>query len=242
MRRRGFTLIELLVIIAVMAAMVTVGVVSLGSSRSSMRLFGAGRDAMAMIRRARSMALVTQKPVVIVYENKTVDDEPCASITIKAEELFVTKKSSETVYTLSGEIVREGVEEGEESSGESLRDILSPDSMPSDVVKGLKLKVEDESDASLLAESESYSSKVSIFSTADNISRTLTSAQQSKNEEGREAQATETEKEVFSVAFAANGTVNPPHRIRIYTAGGNPEDGIVIHVDRFGEPKCEDFD
>lgn len=242
MRRRGFTLIELLVIIAVMAAMVTVGVVSLGSSRSSMRLFGAGRDAMAMIRRARSMALVTQKPVVIVYENKTVEDEPCASITIKADDLFVAKKSTETVYTLSGEIVREGVDESEDAGGESLRDVLSPDSMPSDVVKGLKIKVEDESDASLLAESESYSSKISIFSTADNVSRTLSAAQPTKNEENKEAETSESENEVFSVAFAANGTVTPPHRIRIYAAGGRPEDGIVIHVDRFGEPKCEDFD
>lgn len=242
MRPSGFTLIELLVIIAVMAAMVTVGVVSLGSSRSSMRLFGAGRDTMAMIRRARSMALVTQKPVVIIYDNKTIDEEPCASITIKADELFKSGKSTETVYTLSGEVVREGSEAEDDGAGESLRDVLSPDSMPSDVVKGLVIKVEDESDASLLAESESYSSKISIFSTADNVSRTLEASSAAKKVEEDGAQTEEGMSESFSVAFSANGTVTPPHRIRLYLAGGNPDDGIVIHVDRFGEPKCEDFD
>lgn len=240
MRPSGFTLIELLVIIAVMAAMVTVGVVSLGSSRSSMRLFGAGRDTMAMIRRARAMALVTQKPVVIVYDNQTIDDEPCVSITIKADELFTAKKSSEAVYTLSGELVREASETEEEGSGESLRDVLSPDSMPQDVVRGLKILVEDESDASLLAESESYSSKVSIFSTADNISRTLQAGKTQDNADKDTQVAEQTES--FSVAFTANGTVTPPHRIRLYRADTSAEEGIVIHVDRFGEPKCEDFE
>ena len=67
--RRAFTLIELLTVVAIMATMVTVGVVSLSSSRGSTRVFAAVRDMMAMIRRARSVALVTQKPALVIYSN-----------------------------------------------------------------------------------------------------------------------------------------------------------------------------
>ena len=59
--------------------------------------------------------------------------------------------------------------------------------------------------------------------------------------DGSESAADEATEEPFAVAFAVNGTVNPPHRIWIYREESSPEKGICIHVDRFGEPKCEDF-
>ena len=132
--RRAFTLIELLVVVAIMATMVTVGVVGLNASRGATQVFAAGRDVMAMIRRARSMALVTQKPVVITYSNESADEEPCASITIQADRLFSSKKGTEAVETLSGEVVTEasvgdeGAETGEtlKVSPTNLRDQLAP--------------------------------------------------------------------------------------------------------------------
>ena len=251
MRNRGFTLIELLVIIGIMAAMVTVGVVGLNSSRGATRLFGAGRDVMAMIRRARSLALVTQKPVVITYSTATDDGESYAKVEITADKIFNSKRTAERVWNLAGDVVSEPEpDDGEEKSGETLEDVLSPESIPLDVVKGLRIKVLDESDQLQLPENETRRSKISIFSTADNVSRTLNSENKPfrpvvingeddvDSSAGSSDEATE---EPFSVAFAVNGTVNPPHRIWIYREDSSPEKGICIHVDRFGEPKCEDF-
>ena len=46
----------------------------------------------------------------------------------------------------------------------------------------------------------------------------------------------------FRAVFAANGTVDPPHRIWIYPDGSTPEKGLCVTVDRFGEPRCEEVD
>jgi len=241
MLRRAFTLIELLVIVAIMGTMVTVGVVGLNSSRGATQVFGAGRDVMAMIRRARSLALVTQKPVVIVYSNSTTDDEACAKVEIQAEKFFSSHTGRETVQTLSGEIVSEASDGGaaDEAAGETLEEVLSPESLPADVTRGLKIKVLDETDALNLPENETRRSKISIFSTADNVSRTLTAETTKKGDAEAVEEAVE---ETVKVSFFANGTVNPPHRIWLYREEQSPEKGICIHVDRFGEPKCEDFE
>ena len=239
--RRAFTLLELLVVVAIMATMVTVGVVNLGASRGSTQVFGATRDVMAMIRRARSLALVKQEPVVLVYSNSRLNDEAAMQVTIqKAEGVFAKKNIAETVQTLSGEIVSEiGADTDDEKSGETIEEILSPETLPADVTVGLKIRVLDETDTLNLPENEMRRSKISIFSTAANVSRTLTAATPEKNEAAPPDETAESE---FKVAFAVNGTVNPPHRIWIYRDGEEPEKGISIRVDRFGEPKCEDFE
>ena len=77
-------------------------------------------------------------------------------------------------------------------------------------------------------------------STAENVSRTLTAGAETKKVASAEAE--EPAEAPFRVAFAVNGTVNPPHRIWIYRDGQSPDKGVCIHVDRFGEPKCEDFE
>ncbi len=241
--RRAFTLIELLVIIAIMATMATAGVVSLNSSRGSTQVFGAARDVMAMVRRARSLALVTQKPVVLTYSNERVEDEACAKVELQADRLFSAKRGAERVETLSGEVVSEADEGGDAAhGGETLEDVLSPQALPADVAKGLRLKVLDESDELDLPENETRRSKISIFSTADNVSRTLAPSGTTKAEEAPSegaAGAAEPSDEPFRVAFSANGMVSPPHRIWVYRAESSPEKGVCICVDRFGEPKCE---
>ena len=99
--RRAFTLLELLVVVAIMATMVTVGVVNLGASRGSTQVFGATRDVLAMIRRARSLALVKQEPVVLVYSNSRLNDEAAMQVTIqKAEGVFAKKNIAETVQII----------------------------------------------------------------------------------------------------------------------------------------------
>ena len=237
--RRAFTLIELLLIVAIMSTMVTVGVVGLHASRGATRKFAATRNVMAMVRRARSMALVTQKSVVLSYANAMRDGEPCATVEIQAAKLFSSKGGAKRVETLSGEVVREAVAaEASEEAGETLEDVLSPQGLPEDLAKGLKLKVIDTTSSLFLPENETRHSKMSIFSTADHISRTLQTGEAKKDET---ATATEVEDldAPFRVVFSPNGMVSPPHRVWIYREGTPPEDGLVLNIDQFGEVVCE---
>ena len=102
--RRAFTLIELLVIVAIIATMVSVSVVSVRAGQGAARVKGATRDLFATIRHARSVALVTQKPSIITYSTEEVDGETCAKIEIVSTKILSTKDTRQ-VYTLSGEPV-----------------------------------------------------------------------------------------------------------------------------------------
>ncbi len=240
--RRAFTLIELLLIVAIMATMVTVGVVGLHASRGATRKFAATRDVMAMVRRARSMALVTQKSVVLSYANAVRDGEACATVEIQAAKLFSSNGGARRVETLSGEVVREAVAaDASEEAGETLEDVLSPQSLPEDLAKGLKLKVVDTTSSLFLPENETRHSKMSIFSTADHISRTLQTGETAKEATKDASEVAESGDldEPFRVVFSANGMVSPPHRVFIYREGTPPEDGLVLNIDSFGEVVCE---
>lgn len=240
MRRAAFTLIELLVIIGIMATMVTVGVVGMNASRASTRLYGAGRDVMAMIRRARSSALITQRKVTLSYSNASNEDGPYVKVSIGLEnDPMKGRRSSQVVTALDGRVLETPEpDEGENQDGESLLDVLSPDTIPLDVVQGLRIKVLDETDALNLPENETRRSKISIFSSADaSVNRTADSEEGADDTEKNAESVAEAE-ESLSVAFAANGRVTPPHRIYLYRDGTNPEDGIVIRVVRFGDPVC----
>ena len=237
--RRAFTLIELLLIVAIMSTMVTVGVVGLHASRGATRKFAATRDVMAMVRRARSMALVTQKSVVLSYANAMRDGEPCATVEIQAAKLFSSKGGAKRVETLAGEVVREAVAaEASEEAGETLEDVLSPQGLPEDLAKGLKLKVIDTTSSLFLPENETRHSKMSIFSTADHISRTLQAGEVKKDETATVAEVEDLDAP-FRVVFSPNGMVSPPHRVWIYREGTPPEDGLVLNIDQFGEVVCE---
>ena len=237
--RRAFTLIELLLIVAIMSTMVTVGVVGLHASRGATRKFAATRDVMAMVRRARSMALVTQKSVVLSYANAMRDGEPCATVEIQAAKLFSSKGGAKRVETLAGEVVREAVAaEASEEAGETLEDVLSPQGLPEDLAKGLKLKVIDTTSSLFLPENETRHSKMSIFSTADHISRTLQTGEVKKDETAAVAEVEDLDAP-FRVVFSPNGMVSPPHRVWIYREGTPPKDGLVLNVDQFGEVVCE---
>ena len=237
--RRAFTLIELLLIVAIMSTMVTVGVVGLHASRGATRKFAATRDVMAMVRRARSMALVTQKSVVLSYANAMRDGEPCATVEIQAAKLFSSKGGAKRVETLAGEVVREAVAaEAPWEAGETLEDVLSPQGLPEDLAKGLKLKVIDTTSSLFLPENETRHSKMSIFSTADHISRTLQAGEVKKDETATVAEVEDLDAP-FRVVFSPNGMVSPPHRVWIYREGTPPEDGLVLNIDQFGEVVCE---
>ena len=236
---KAFTLIELLVIIAIMALMVSVGIVSLQAAQDAARVKSAARDVMAAIRTARSHALISKRPVVVIYSNEKNGDESCASVVIQEKSLFRESRSFEPVYTLAGDRVDTGDDVADDPDfGETAVEVLNPKEVSRQVMTGLKLKVLEEDETLMLPENETRRSKISIFSTADNVSRTLESGP-SKNEKPAENAAAEATEEPVKVAFAANGTVTPPHRVWIYPEGSDPSGGFSIHVDRFGEPVCE---
>lgn len=240
MMRRAFTLIELLTVVAIIGAMVAVGVVSLGQSRGSTRVFAAVRDTMAMIRRARSVALVTQKPAVIVYSNATVGDEPTIRIEIKGEKLFSSSEPQREVRTLSGELVPAPEMTGDSEGGETIEDVLSPESLSEDVGRGLRVKVLVGDEELQLATEERARSRISIYSTVDNVSRTF---EAEETEKAPEAPADDEGADgPVKAAFAANGMVEPAHRIWIYQDGSSPDRGYCIEVDRFGEPRCRELE
>lgn len=243
--RAGFTLIELLVIVAIMASMITVGVVSLASSRGTSRIYGAGRDVMAIIRRARSFAIITQQPIKIEYSNLKVDDENCVSVQLKNDKgdtprFFASHKTSERVYTLGGEVAFEPETDDEGASGgESIEDNLSPDSLSEEIMKGLRIKVEDDSERALRSsEGPEATSKISIFSTVDGMTKVVETKSVETKEEAEEDESAE----ISTAIVSEIGRVSPPHRIWIYNDGADPESGICISVDEFGEPKCEEID
>ena len=101
--RRAFTLIELLVILAIIAVMISVGVVSITAGKGAARVKGATRDVFAAIRCARSTALVTMKPVIITYSTVEADGEVMAKIEITSAKIMDTSTDRSQVQTLTGE-------------------------------------------------------------------------------------------------------------------------------------------
>lgn len=102
--RRAFTLLELLVIVAIIATMVAVCVVSIRAGQDAARVKGAARDVLAVIRHGRSVALVTQQPSIVTYATEVVDGETCAKVEIVSAKIL-NSADRRQVYTLSGKVV-----------------------------------------------------------------------------------------------------------------------------------------
>ena len=211
--RRAFTLIELLVIVAIMGTMVAVATISVRSGQDAARVKGATRDMMAAIRHARSMALVMMQPTVITYSTKRIDDEICANVEVEGVKML-SSSSSETVETLSGEVVmRDGssVEEHEaavkaaareaekakaagggedviadEGAGETMEEILFAP-IANEVVRGVRIKVTMGDELIRTEEAEKKSAnKISVFSNVDYL---LGKYKEKKSEEKAAAEA-----------------------------------------------------
>ena len=261
--RRAFTLIEILVVVAIMAIMATSAVLGVRAGQDAARVKGATRDIMASIRHARSMALVMMQPAVITYSTIHVDDEVCAQIKVDGAK-FMAKASSDTVQTLSGEIVRRDgtkVEDfkkkktavGEEtkellddSGGDSMEDYLFAP-LSNEVMRGVRIKVAVGDELSSFEQQEKKTAnKISVFSNVDYL---LGKYKEKKNEEEKKESAeksgesqsavpagSEEDQEPVSVVWEANGRCDP-HRVWVYLDGSSPERGLCIKIDHFGAAK-----
>lgn len=260
MRRAAFTLIELLTIIAIMGTMVAVGIVSWQRGKSRAQLAGATRDILAVVRQARSIALVTQKPAIITYATeKDEDDVPFARITVETAKLFDDSSANVPVYTLSGERVGGDPEptpaapqastdsdaqsdaSGTEG-GESLSDILMP-KIALDVVKGLRIKVLKEDEQLMLGNGPiTYKSGISVFSTSGAVRNELgkSSAKSAPQTPSPDSDNAASEGPV-EIVWSTNGRADG-HTIWIYPDGSQPEKGLSIVVDRFGGCKVSQWE
>ena len=264
--RRAFTLMEMLVVIALVGLLISVGVISIRAGKGAARVKGATRDIYAAIRHARSTALVTAQPAIITYSTVMVDGEVMAKAELTSVKLFDTARDLSDVQTLSGEPVKQSEEESasvtkgskngkgdpspttdggaSEGEGESLSEFLFAP-VDADVVKGMRLKVVV-GDEDLKVADTGRKSKISVFSNVDYLLGRFSDAkaEAKKKEaekaaeagEGADSPADEELQAEVSVAWEANGRVEP-HRVWVYADGQKPEDGLLIQVDRFGAAK-----
>lgn len=244
--RKAFTLIELLVIVAIIGIMVASSVVNVGAGQRAARIRGAARDIFAVIRHARSTALVTQQPSVITYSTVRIDDEVCAKVEINAAKI-IGADSVQRAATLEGETVSlsgSGDDSGDVSGGLTVEDVLFAP-ISTDVVRGIRIKVLKDGDE-LDAPQDSAKSrpKISVFSNVDyligkfNDAKRKAAANTESDEDASAPQAvadTEDQGEV-SIVWEVNGRTEP-HKVWIYPDGSSPEKGLCVRVDRFGGAK-----
>lgn len=260
--RKAFTLLELLVIVAIMGAMVTVGIVSVRSGQGVARVKGATRDVFAAVRRARSTALVTQQSVVVEYSTTMQDDEPIVNIKVTSAKLMSEGVDLAKVRTVTGQYISQPTElvhiespgdaadktagESSETSGETLEDVLFTP-IATDIVKGMRIKV-IKGDEELSADQNVRKKRVSAFSNVDYLlgiyekreAKKQSEASKSGNESSSFDSSKPSEEDDLSkpvrVVWEPNGRVEP-HQLWIYADGQSPEDGLSIKIDRFGAAK-----
>lgn len=246
--RRAFTLIELLVIVAIIGIMVATSVVNIGAGQRAARIRGATRDIFAVIRHARSTALVTQQPSVITYSTVTIDDEVCAKVEINAAKIL-NADTVQRASTLSGEMVSLYDNDGSDgdSGGLTVEDVLFAP-ISTDVVRGIRIKVLKDGEHLEYADDEAKARpKISVFSNVDYLIGKLKDAKakeaEAKAKEAEEAglSAVQTipdssDQEPVSVVWEVNGRTEP-HKVWVFPDGSSPEKGLCISIDRFGAAK-----
>ncbi len=242
--RRGFTLIEILTIVAIIAIMVTVAVMGVGTGERAARIRGATRDIFATIRQARSIALVTQQSTVLTYSTVTVDDEVCARVTLDSVKLM-SSQTGLTAQTLSGEVVRldgltedplpetEDTEASDTTGGETLEEILFAP-IEEDVLRGIAIKVIKGEELAASEELKHVSS--SAFSNADVLLGRYSKPSTNQVDSVDQAVTPSNEQEPVSIAWEPNGRCEA-HEVWVYPAGADYEQGLCIKIDRFGAAK-----
>ena len=239
--RRAFTLIELLVIVAIIGIMVATSVVNIGAGQRAARIRGATRDIFAVIRHARSTALVTQQPSVITYSTVTVDDEVCAKVEINAAKIL-NADTVQRASTLSGETVSLFDNEGSDgdSGGLTVEDVLFAP-ISTDVVRGIRIKVLKDGEQLEYADDEAKARpKISVFSNVDYLIGKLKDAKAKEAEESglsaSQPMPDSSDQEPVSVVWEVNGRTEP-HKVWVFPDGSSPEKGLCISIDRFGAAK-----
>ena len=258
--RKAFTLIELLVIVAIIGIMVMAAVLGVVAGQKAVRVKGATRDVFAAIRQARSVALVTQQPVIIKYSTGSENGEPIAKVEIVSTKLMDTQTDRSGLQTITGGPLPhserehgrvEKVEDDGESSpadggGTSVEDILFAP-VHEEVVRGMRLKVLRGDESLEPVAGGATKKKISIFSNVDYLLGRYDEARAAAKKQEEEKRKEETSDSSASVAdegtseevkiiWESNGRVEP-HKVWIYPDGKDPQDGLMVKIDAFGGAK-----
>jgi len=258
-KRGAFTLIELLVIVAIIGIMVMTAVLGVVAGQKAVRVKGATRDVFAAIRQARSVALVTQQPVIIKYSTGSDNGEPIAKVEIVSTKLMDTQTDRSGLQTITGGPLPhsgrepmhvEKEENGGSSTGDgggtSVEDILFAP-VHEEVVRGMRLKIL-RGDESLEPVVGGAPKKISIFSNVDYLlgrydeARAAAKKQEEEKKKSEEQSDSSAETgdegttEEVKIVWESNGRVEP-HKVWIYPDGKNPQDGLMVKIDAFGGAK-----
>ncbi len=252
--RRAFTLIEIIVIVMIIGLMATVSTVSIARGRAAARVKTATRSVLAMVRYARSTALVSRQPSVITYSTEVNDEEPNIRIEIVTADIFKGERITRA-WTLSGEEVQLGevvdtMTVTNASGKVETVDVAAEDEEEDEnseplIVSGICLKVV--MDGEELAETvteEQKKSTISAWGTASGVIKGYRKNRPAKEEEEKTAAAAgksaagldEATKEPVSILWEVNGRTEP-HRLFIYREGTLPQNGWCIRVNKYGEAK-----
>jgi type II secretory pathway pseudopilin PulG len=254
--RRAFTLIELLVIIAIVGVMVFATAVSATGKTDAARLRGATRDIFAMLRRARSTALMTQQPVIVSYSSESDDGEVVTKVDITSSRLMAGIPSRGEIQKLTGGYLVSDEPENtdpadDDSESLSVEDWLF-EPLPVDVVKGVNIKViTSEDELENVQTTTSRRRNISTWSNTDFLIEKYKKAREdgaakktqdtalapaaSETEEAKSL-SEESLQEKVSVVWESNGRVKA-HEIKVFLAGSTIDDALTIKVDRFGSVK-----
>lgn len=257
--RKAFTLIEMMVVVAIIALMLGVGVLSIASGKGAARVKGATRDIFGAIRHARSTALVTAQPAIIIYSTERIDGEVVAKVELVTVKLLDSSFDRSKVQTLSGEPLKtegeelvhiekaedataaDGASAADSSGGETLEEILFAP-IDVEVVKGMRLKVL-KGDEELQTSAPERKTKISVFSNVDYLIGRYQDAKAAAEKKAAEEKGEsagdapiEEDQEPVKVVWETNGRVEP-HQVWVYADGQKPEDGLLIRIDRFGAAK-----
>lgn len=230
---------ELLVIIAIIAVMTTVSVLSITGGQKAARVKGAARDIFAAIRQARSQAIVAQMPVVVTYSNDTTEDgEIIAKVeAVSASDSLLTSSPVDPsqIQMLTGPARRHvDSKTAAKDDGNLLQDVLFAP-IGEEVMRGMRLKA-------VKGDAVETRRRTSMFSNTDFLIRQYRRMRGITTSMGETAKDAKTDAgademtESLSVVWNTNGRVEP-HQIWIYAEGQKPEDGQLLRIDRFGAVK-----
>lgn len=241
--RKAFTLVELLVIIGIMAAMVTMSVISVRSGQEAFRLKGATRDILAKVRYARSVALVSRNSVKVIYSNTSVDGESAAKIEVEPmDDGFISENIPSRIQTLSGkplpgvdlESKLEEKDTGSGENGDTIVSMLKPE-IDTSLVQGIAIKVIGSNEAKQANHSQAQKrSRMSVSGT--NFKLKDISAEESSSESASTKSQDLSVGEIGEVIWSSLG-ITEEHTIYVYVEGTDYSDGYKIHVDEMGGVK-----
>lgn len=231
--RRGFTLVELLVVIVIIGVMIAVIGPTFSTGSDTARVKTATRGVMQMSRYARTMALLHQKPVDLVYTSSgglrveevasggegLVSAAAFGSTNMAADAAAAAERASqaEEASRAAGAAAEGGAPPGEASGGASY------------VMADLNIE-------------KTYEQVVFRF---EGYTDTMDDGRGRRGLSGRRAEADEEEEgkegedvRVFRVRYKSNGTCRP-YTVRV-EAEGNESSAVRVVVDVLGAAKVEE--